>query len=271
MVPKVPRMIFLRWNGWPLILRRSAFHASYLVLLTRFICWQAFLTSLSKWGNKNDCHLPDMHDRFWCICVLHVGSHFNEDLLSYRTVTLRKEMVLLLNRSFTKVPYCLSGMVLKKRNSILCFNGKFVRDWGQPHLPLPFQRFARSDKRQKLPKWIQEHLKDSLCNLSTDEAVLTAKRFLRQMAQPFRKEDQLGLSLLTLDQLESRETQKKLEEMKKRSAELWKLFSVFLWIRNIEHFDAKIGFLAERELNESSRVAFRLQWFLAATLNGTWR
>nr|CAD7407958.1 unnamed protein product [Timema poppensis] len=33
------------------------------------------------------------------------------------------------------------------------------------------KRFSRSDKRSKLPKWIQEHLKDSYCNLSTEEAV----------------------------------------------------------------------------------------------------
>lgn len=33
------------------------------------------------------------------------------------------------------------------------------------------KRFSRADKRSKLPKWIQEHLKDSLCNLSTEEAV----------------------------------------------------------------------------------------------------
>ena len=33
------------------------------------------------------------------------------------------------------------------------------------------KRFSRSDKRSKLPKWIQEHLKDSLTNLSTEEAV----------------------------------------------------------------------------------------------------
>lgn len=33
------------------------------------------------------------------------------------------------------------------------------------------KRFARADKRSKLPKWIQEHLRDSLCNLSTEEAV----------------------------------------------------------------------------------------------------
>lgn len=64
------------------------------------------------------------------------------------------------------------------------------------------KRFSRSDKRSKLPKWIQEHLKDSLCNLSTEEAVQIAKRWLRQMAQPFSREDQLGVSLLTLEQLE---------------------------------------------------------------------
>ena len=33
------------------------------------------------------------------------------------------------------------------------------------------KRFSRADKRTKLPRWIQEHLKDSLCNLSTEEAV----------------------------------------------------------------------------------------------------
>lgn len=50
-----------------------------------------------------------------------------------------------------------------------------------------FQRFSRNDKRGKLPKWIQEYLKDNVCNLSTDEAVQLTKRFLREMAQPFTK------------------------------------------------------------------------------------
>lgn len=49
------------------------------------------------------------------------------------------------------------------------------------------QRFARADKRNKIPRWIQEHLKDGLCNLSVDEAVQVSKRFLRQMAQPFSR------------------------------------------------------------------------------------
>ncbi|XP_056641987.1 general transcription and DNA repair factor IIH helicase subunit XPD [Diorhabda carinulata] len=75
------------------------------------------------------------------------------------------------------------------------------------------KRFSRSDKKSKLPKWIQEHLKDSYCNLSTEEAVQIAKRWLRQMAQPFTREDQLGVSLLTLEQLRDMESKKKTEEM----------------------------------------------------------
>ncbi|XP_076619861.1 general transcription and DNA repair factor IIH helicase subunit XPD [Colletes latitarsis] len=73
------------------------------------------------------------------------------------------------------------------------------------------KRFSRIDKRSKLPKWIQEHLIDSLCNLSTEEAVQISKRWLRQMAQPFTRENQLGLSLLTREQLE-KEGYRKIEE-----------------------------------------------------------
>ncbi|XP_034940132.1 general transcription and DNA repair factor IIH helicase subunit XPD [Chelonus insularis] len=70
------------------------------------------------------------------------------------------------------------------------------------------KRFSRADKKTKLPKWIQEHLSDGLCNLSTEEAIQIAKRWLRQMAQPFSREDQLGLSLLTKEQLEKEESSK---------------------------------------------------------------
>jgi len=73
------------------------------------------------------------------------------------------------------------------------------------------KRFARADKRGKIPRWIQEHLSDNLCNLSTDEAIQISKKFLRQMAQPFNRKDQLGLSLLTLEQLQNEEMQKKIE------------------------------------------------------------
>ena len=67
------------------------------------------------------------------------------------------------------------------------------------------KRFSRNDKRSKLPKWIQEHLSDNYCNLSTEEAMHIARRWLKLMAQPFTREDQLGVSLLTLHQLESAE------------------------------------------------------------------
>jgi len=39
-----------------------------------------------------------------------------------------------------------------------------------------------------------------------------AKRWLRQMAQPFTREDQLGTSLLTVEQLQSEEMQKKIQQ-----------------------------------------------------------
>ncbi|GAU96467.1 hypothetical protein RvY_07906 [Ramazzottius varieornatus] len=74
------------------------------------------------------------------------------------------------------------------------------------------KRFARSDKRNKLPKWIREHLKESVLNLSIEETVQISKKFLRQMAQPFTMEDQLGISLLTKEQLENELTKKKAEQ-----------------------------------------------------------
>lgn len=49
------------------------------------------------------------------------------------------------------------------------------------------KRFARADKRGKLPRWIQEHLTDANLNLTVDEGVQVAKYFLRQMAQPFHR------------------------------------------------------------------------------------
>ncbi|MGH0171812.1 UNVERIFIED_CONTAM: hypothetical protein FKN15_061469, partial [Acipenser sinensis] len=75
------------------------------------------------------------------------------------------------------------------------------------------KRYARADKRGKLPRWIQEHITDSSLNLTIDETVQLSKHFLRDMAQPFRKEDQLGLSLLTLDQLQSEEMLKKIAQI----------------------------------------------------------
>ena len=74
------------------------------------------------------------------------------------------------------------------------------------------KRFGRQDKKGKLPKWIQEHLKDSMTNLSTEEAVQISRKWLRLMAQPFTREDQLGISLLTVEQLETKEMQEKIQQ-----------------------------------------------------------
>jgi DNA excision repair protein ERCC-2 len=41
------------------------------------------------------------------------------------------------------------------------------------------KRFARQDKRSKLPKWIQEYLTDNNCNLSTEEAMQVSAKSLR--------------------------------------------------------------------------------------------
>ncbi|KAI1724657.1 helical and beta-bridge domain-containing protein [Ditylenchus destructor] len=63
------------------------------------------------------------------------------------------------------------------------------------------KRFCRADKRGKLPKWIQEHITEGQVNLSIEEAIMVAKRWFPLMAQPFTREHQLGVSLLSREML----------------------------------------------------------------------
>lgn len=63
----------------------------------------------------------------------------------------------------------------------VCDDGSYIHTLSCP------QRYARADKRGKLPRWIQEHINDGSLNLTVDEAVQLSKHFLRQMAQPFRQ------------------------------------------------------------------------------------
>ncbi|KAK4226991.1 hypothetical protein QBC38DRAFT_479011 [Podospora fimiseda] len=70
------------------------------------------------------------------------------------------------------------------------------------------RRFQK--KRAQLPKWINQEIRDSETNLSTDMAVSSARVFLRRMAQPFRTKDQEGVSIWNLEQL--RIHQKKMQE-----------------------------------------------------------
>nr|CAG8465117.1 15422_t:CDS:10 [Entrophospora candida] len=68
------------------------------------------------------------------------------------------------------------------------------------------KRFGRADKRNKLPKWINQHITDIAINLSTDMALVIAKKFLRSMAQPF-EHDKFGISLWSLKDLETKQQQ----------------------------------------------------------------
>ncbi|KAI8887472.1 DNA repair helicase [Backusella circina FSU 941] len=65
------------------------------------------------------------------------------------------------------------------------------------------KRFARGDKRAKLPKWINQYVTDASTNLSTDMALVIAKKFLRSMAQPYET-SQTGVSLWTVKDIESK-------------------------------------------------------------------
>ncbi|BGP51643.1 TFIIH/NER complex ATP-dependent 5'-3' DNA helicase subunit [Rhodotorula kratochvilovae] len=60
------------------------------------------------------------------------------------------------------------------------------------------KRFAKVDKRNKLPKWIGSYIKESDTNLATDVAIAHSKRFLRMMAQPF---EQSSKSLWGIDEI----------------------------------------------------------------------
>ena len=82
------------------------------------------------------------------------------------------------------------GRALRGKNDygIMCFADK---------------RYAKADKRTKLPKWIRDYLYDSDCNLSIEEGIQKAKRWLKQMAQPLTQKEQLGISLLDEKLLES--------------------------------------------------------------------
>jgi DNA excision repair protein ERCC-2 len=70
------------------------------------------------------------------------------------------------------------------------------------------RRFARADKREKLPKWITEAMNEACMNCSTDMAVAMAKKFLRTMAQPGPSGD--GISIWNNSDIEER--QRKLRE-----------------------------------------------------------
>lgn len=62
----------------------------------------------------------------------------------------------------------------------------------------PTQRFARADKRAKLPRWINQYITETASNLSTDMALTLSKLFMRGISQNI-EENQTGISLWTLE------------------------------------------------------------------------
>lgn len=72
------------------------------------------------------------------------------------------------------------------------------------------QRFARQDKRAKLPRWINQYITEAHSNLSTDMAIVLSKLFIRSISQPF-DHTQTGISLWTLDDIEAKAAKEKEE------------------------------------------------------------
>ncbi|KAL5533347.1 RAD3 [Sanghuangporus sanghuang] len=82
-------------------------------------------------------------------------------------------------------------------------------DWGL--MVFADKRYARADKRAKLPRWINQYITETAANLSTDMALVLSKLFMRQISQP-HPEDSTGISLWTVDDIKkAQEKQRALE------------------------------------------------------------
>eukprot|EP00927_Polykrikos_kofoidii_P051222 TRINITY_DN45008_c0_g1_i1.p1 TRINITY_DN45008_c0_g1~~TRINITY_DN45008_c0_g1_i1.p1 ORF type:complete len:854 (-),score=118.09 TRINITY_DN45008_c0_g1_i1:124-2685(-) len=70
------------------------------------------------------------------------------------------------------------------------------------------QRYARQDKRSKIPDWIRSSIEPGHVFLATDMAVQVAKNFLLRMSQPYHAKSGVGASVMTpaeLNMLQSQE------------------------------------------------------------------
>ena len=74
------------------------------------------------------------------------------------------------------------------------------------------RRFQK--KRNQLPKWIAQALPDQETNLSVDQAVAVAKKFLREMSVPYPKSMQAGISSWDEADLRRHQAKKQEEEIR---------------------------------------------------------
>ncbi|KAG7452521.1 DNA repair helicase [Guyanagaster necrorhizus] len=98
------------------------------------------------------------------------------------------------------------------RNAAQCV-GRVLRgktDWGL--MVFADKRFARADKRAKLPRWINQYITDTGSNLSTDMALTLSKLFMRTISQN-PNENQTGVSLWTLEDIEKAQAKQRAEAM----------------------------------------------------------
>ncbi|KII88515.1 hypothetical protein PLICRDRAFT_176097 [Plicaturopsis crispa FD-325 SS-3] len=94
------------------------------------------------------------------------------------------------------------------RNAAQCV-GRVLRgksDWGL--MVFADKRFARADKRAKLPRWINQYITEAASNLSTDMALTLSKLFMRKISQN-PNENQTGISLWTLEDVEKAQAKQK--------------------------------------------------------------
>ncbi|OBT40634.1 DNA repair helicase rad15 [Pseudogymnoascus sp. WSF 3629] len=81
------------------------------------------------------------------------------------------------------------------------------------------RRFMK--KRAQLPSWINNAVMDSDTNLSIDMAVSSAKKFLKNIAQPFKQEDHEGISTWSVTDLQKhqeKEDEEKIRELQDGAA-----------------------------------------------------
>lgn len=73
------------------------------------------------------------------------------------------------------------------------------------------QRFARADKRAKLPRWINQYITETAANLSTDMALTLSKLFMRTISQSVG-ENLTGVSLWTKEDVEKAQAAQRIAE-----------------------------------------------------------
>jgi len=78
-------------------------------------------------------------------------------------------------------------------------------------------RYNRSDKKNKLPKWIKQFLHEGYMNLSTDVAINYVRSFLREMSQPI---DQVKLQQVFYTIQALQDMEKAMQEEKQKQGDL---------------------------------------------------